>query len=204
MTAVADSTKQYCINAYGPNNRTASISSTDGIKEYLCPGATIGSAIGGTVPTAPLGTNLVPGFSAWTPSRGMSYDAANDEMVCDNTSNGSATSPLIRVDGASAGSFDYDGMATVATATNAYSGVYSSSSYFAANGTTGALNTSPSPGPYSSNGYASALAAPFASWQRKSMVMQLGPNVIYVRVMVNCDPKFTSDTHYRKPTYVVK
>lgn len=208
MTSVANPAKAYCINAYGRGNKVASISNTSGLQAYLCTGATIGTAIGGTAPTAPRGTNLLAsGFSTWTTSGGMSYNAGTGEMVCNNVSYGAAYSPLIRVDSAANGTFKYDGYATVASSTRTYSGVWASSSYWAADGTTAVYNTDPSPGPYQGNGNAPLLAAPLSTWQNVGWTMTLGPSVIYVRLALQCDAQsshYTSDTHYRNPTYTVQ
>lgn len=204
LTSVTDVTKQYCINGYGPNGRMASYSSTSGMSDYLCSGMTVGSAVGGSVPATPRGVNLLAGFSTWTTSGGISYNANTSELVCDNVSSGTAKSPLIRVDSPSSGTLSYDGMATVASPTQTYSGTYTTSSYYAADGTTPAMNASPAPGPFSGNGNAPPLAAPFASWQRINWKMTLGPNVVYVRLSIICSPtNYTSDTHYRSPTYII-
>ncbi len=208
LTAVADQTREYCINGYGPGNKSISIETGGMLREYLCAGATIGTAVGGSVPTAARGVNLLAGgFSTWTTSGGITYNSSTDEMICSGVGiAGTATSPLIRVDSPTSGSFGFEGYATLPTPTRAYSGVYAGSSYYQANGTTSAFNAAPSPGPYSGNGYASSLSAPFSSWQARAMSMTLGPNIIYVRLRVQCDNSvngYTSDTRYRSPTYVV-
>ena len=105
LTAVADNKKSYCINAYGPNNQVASIDSDGTIRDYLCSGATVGTAVGGTVPTTPRNTNLIADFSLWKTSGGMTYNDSTKEMVCTNGVIGNATSPLMRVDKPTSGSF---------------------------------------------------------------------------------------------------
>jgi len=207
MTAVTDSSKQYCLNAYGANNKVASISSTAGVQDALCPGVTVGVAVGGTAPTTPRGTNLLAGFVNWTVSGGMSYNSSTGELICDNVSSGAAVSPLIRVDGPTQGNFQYQAIATVSSPTRAYSGSYGASEYFASDGATPVYNTAASPGPYSGNGNAPALAAPLSSWQSVNFNMIMGPNIVYVRLYVRCDRAatyYTSDTHYRNPTYVIQ
>lgn len=205
LTAVTDSSKQYCLNAYGANNKVASFSSTAGMQDYLCPGATVGSTVGGTAPTAPRGVNLAPGYATWTTTGGMSYNSSTGELACDNSSVGSARSPLIRVDSPSSGTLSYDGMATIASPNYTYSGTHASSFYYAADGTTLVVNASPAPGPYTSNGNAPPLASPFASWQRVNWTMTLGPNIIYLRLEMDCSPSlYTSNTHYRNPTYMIQ
>ena len=207
LTTVADSTKSFCINAYGPGNTVASLAAGSDIKDYLCPGATVGTAVGGTTPTAPRGVNLLTSFANWTTSGGMAYNSSTGELVCNNTTGGSASSPLVRVDSPTSGTFRYDANATVASPTRLYSGTYGSTSYYAANGTTEAFNTAPSPGPYSGNGNAPPLAAPLGSWQAVNWSLILGPSIIYVRLHVLCDmgpDRYTSDTHYRNPYFSVQ
>lgn len=208
LTAVADATKSYCINGYAPGNKIASVATGGTLRDYLCSGATVGTALGGTPPTSPRGVDLLSGgFSTWTTSGGISYDASTQELVCNNSTTGVATSPLIRTDGAASGVFRYEGMATVPSPTRATSGTYGSSSYFAANGTTAAYNTTPSPGPYNGNGNAPQLPAPLSSWHPVNWTMTLGPAIVYVRLSVRCDVNatgYTSDTRYRNPTYTLQ
>lgn len=208
LTAVADSTKSYCINAYGPGNKIASLSSGSTAQDYLCPGATVGTAVGGTVPTAPRGTNLLAGgFSTWTTSGGITYNSSTGEMVCNNSTSGTALSPLIRVDSPATGTFKYDAYATVASPTRANSGSYGSTSYYAADGATAAFNTAASPGPYSGNGNAPALGVSLGSTQTVNWNLTLGPNIIYTRLRVVCDTSatyYTSDTHYKNPSLSVQ
>lgn len=207
LTVVADSAKSYCINAYGPNYKVASMSTTGGMKDYLCPGAAVGSPIGGTVPTTPRGTELLAGgFSTWTTSGSMTYNSGTGELVC-GAGAGSATSPIVRIDGPTSGTYSYEAYATTASSTRPYSGSYGSTSYFGANGATPAFNTAPSPGPYSGNGNAPPLAAPLSSWQTVNWGLILGPNIIYTRLSVMCDSSanaYTSDTHYRNPRFSVQ
>jgi Tfp pilus assembly major pilin PilA len=147
-------------------------------------------------------TNLLPGFATWTLTTGMTYNVSTNELVC-TASGGSATSPLISVNSALAGTLQYEGYATTAGPFS-YSGVYTGTSYYAANGTTAAYNTDPSPGPYTGNGNAQAMAAPLSAWHSISWTFNLGPAVIYTRVALNCNSAYTSDTHYRNATLTVR
>lgn len=98
LTTVSDPSTDYCINIYGPGDKVASVSKGGVVHDYLCAGATAGTPVGGTVPTAPRGTNLLgAGFSNWTTSGNISYNSSAEEMVCSGTGNGTATSPAIRV-----------------------------------------------------------------------------------------------------------
>lgn len=158
----------------------------------------------GSSTALPSNTNILPSFSTWTTTTGMTYNASTNEMVC-TASGGSATSPLIHVDSALTGTLQYEGYATTAAPSRPYSGVYAGTSYFAANGTTGAYNTDPSPGPYLGNGNAPVMPAPLSAWHAMSWTFNLGPAVIYTRVMFNCDStNYTSDTHYRNATLTIR
>lgn len=200
LTRVADSTKSWCINAYGPNNTIVSLDSNSNMSDYLCPGATIGSPVGGTVPIAQRGVNLSPPLSAWTTSANISYDSAKNEMVCSNSGSGAATSPLIRVDSPSSATYKYEGYATVnSTGRASGSGVYVGTQYFSADGSTVASNTAGNTG----NGSAPALSA-LSTWQTFTWSPPQGPNIIYLRLSLNCNATYTSDTRYRNPTFTVQ
>ena len=205
LTAVSDSTTQFCINGYGPGNKVLSVQNGSSVISYPCPGATIGTPVGGSVPLAPRGVNLVADFSRWSTSGDITYNSGTGEMVCGNTSSGTAKSPLMRVDGQTTGTFSYQAMATLASPTRPTSGSYVGSQYRGADGTTGAYNTAPSPGPYTGNGSAPTLSA-LDSWQSFNFGMTMGPAIIYAYLTVNCQtasPSYTSDTHYKNPTFTV-
>lgn len=105
-----------------------------GIKPYLCSGIGAGDPIGGTIPKAPRDVNLAPDFSAWTLSGGVTYDAASKEIRL-NSSNGSAASPLIRVDASTSAKFGFESYATQPSPTaTPDTQVYLSSQYFGADG----------------------------------------------------------------------
>lgn len=205
--AATKNRSSFCINGYGPKNARWSYDSEAGtVRNYLCGGVTVGSAVGGTVPTAPQNSNLALDFSQWTTSGGMTYNSSTKEMVCTNGVAGNATSPLMRVDQPSTGSFKYEAYATVATPTRPNSGSYVGSKYYAADGSTPAYNTTPSPGPHAGNGSAPALSA-LSSWQSFNFAMTMGPNIIYSTITVACDTsanRYTSDTRYRNPVFTVQ
>lgn len=206
LTTVGDPNSDYCINAYGTGNKVASIRTGGIIQDYLCSGPTIGTPAGGSVPTAPRGTNLLgAGFSNWTTSGNISYNSSTGEMVCSGTGSGTATSPLMRVDSPTSGTFRYEAYASSPSSTRPTSGSYVGSSYFAANGTSPAYNAS-SPTAYTGNGHAPVLPS-LSNWHTVSWTMTLGPNVIYVHLRVSCDGSsngYTSNTRYRNPTYTVQ
>lgn len=158
----------------------------------------------GGIAGAPGSTNILPDFSTWTTATGMTYNASTNEMVCTATG-GYALSPLVRVDSALSGTLWYEGYATTAGPLGPYSGVYTGTYYYAANGTTPAYNTDPSPGPYTANGNAQVMPAPLSAWHPISWTFKLGPAVIYTRVRFNCDyTNYTSDTHYRNATLTIR
>lgn len=153
--------------------------------------------------TLPTNTNILPALATWTLTAGITYVASTNELVC-TASGGTATSPLIRTDSAIAGTLQYEGYATTVAPSRPYSGVYAGTSYFAANGSTAAYNTDPSPGPYIGNGNAPVLPAPLSTWHPVSWTFNLGPAVIFTRVTFNCNSTYTSDTHYRNATLTIR
>ena len=183
LTSVSDATT-FCVNAYGPSNKTMSYHSRAGVKLYLCDGATIGSAVGGTVPNAPTNTNLVADFSAWTMSGAMTYSSSTGEITC-GAGTGSAMSPLVRVDGAVNTRIEYEFYPIAASPNfSPNGGVLTNSSYFASNGTTPAQSSStPS---YTGNG--NAQQGPLNGWTSYGWTIQTGAAVIYVRYRVQCSP----------------
>ena len=197
LTSVADSTKQFCINAYGPGNKVMSVRNDGGISPFLCPGATIGNPVGGSVPTAPRGVNLVSDFSTWTTTGGVTYDATNKELVFNGT--GNALSPLIRIDNARLSTVALQSYSTTASTTfTPQSGVYFSSYYYAADGTTPVNNTSS----YTSNG--NAQRTDLSTWANYSWTTPTGPGIIYIRYRVYSSPSnYTSDNHVRNVTVTV-
>lgn len=74
LAAVNNPNSEYCINVYGPGNKVSSATTGGIIQDYPCPGPTISSPVGGSVPTAPRGSNLLgASFSNWTTSGSISY-----------------------------------------------------------------------------------------------------------------------------------
>jgi type IV pilus assembly protein PilA len=185
----------FCINAYGSNGLTSSYnSSTGSIRSYLCDGAGIGSPIGGSVPTAPRGVNLDPGFSAWTLTGGATFDGTTLTLGA----SGVATSPLIRVDSPSGIAVGADYYATTASPSSSYApqGSYHTGiSYYGADGTTAATNSTN----YTSNGCALGLNLNAWLLADTRCTYNGGPNVIYTRWSL-----FGSNGGYASPDLKVK
>lgn len=192
------SNKTFCVNAYRSSPYTvASFDSVSGkIRDYLCAGVTIGSAVGGTAPTAPRGVNLAPDLSSWTFTGGTSYNAATKEAIF--TAVGSVTSPLIRVDEPVATTLQLESYTTTASPSfTPSSGVHLNAFYYAADGTTPALNTIG----YPSNG--NAQATPLSAWTQRSWNTPNGPGIVYVKFIIQSSPTtYTSDNRIKNVTVV--
>lgn len=197
LQLTASAGKTFCINGYNQQGLVASVASGGAHKNYLCDGALIGSPVGGSIPTVPKGTNLVPDFSAWTVSNGMSYNAATNQ-VCGTTS-GTAKSPLVRVEGPASVKFTVDTYATQPSPNgNPGSRGYYSSSYYDTDGITAVTNTSG----YTGNGNAQDI--PLSTWTTHSWSTTAGSAVKYIRFTINSTPTtYTSDNCYRKPRITI-
>lgn len=167
----------FCINIYGSSGETNSFSSSsESIRPYLCDGATIGSPVGGTVPTAPRGVNLEPDFVAWTLSGGATYDGTT--LTLGTT--GIATSPLIRVDSPTSIKVGGDYYATTVSPSSSIApngGFHINIYYYASDGTTAVKNSAN----YTGNGYANGFALNTWDTHDARDAFTGGPLVIYVR-----------------------
>lgn len=186
---------EYCINAYRISSwEVGSLSSRDGtIKPYLCPGALLGSPVGGSVPAPPLNTNLIaPDFSTWTLTGGVTYDASTKELTFSGTS-GTAVSPLVRMAGVSVNAYiSYELFSTTAAPNfTPQAGAYSSSAYYAADGTTPATSS----GGYTTNG--NAQAVPVNVWTSRNWTISTGPNVHYVRFNIVMSPATYTSNNFK-------
>lgn len=188
-------TDQYCINAYRISTwEVSSFNSKDGVtKPYLCPGATIGSPVGGSIPNPPLGTNLVaPDFSAWTLTGGVTYNDATKELTFSGTS-GTAVSPLVRMGGASTNAYiSYELYSTTGSVNfSPQAGAYSGSAYYGADGTTPVMSSAG----YQTNG--NAQAVPLNTWTSRNWTVATGPNVQYVRFNINLAPTTYTSNNFK-------
>lgn len=190
--------KSFCINAYRSSPyMVASIDSTSRtIRPYLCSGATTGTAVGGTAPTAPRGVNLAADVSTWPMTGGVSYNNSTNELVFAGA--GTAASPLIRVDAPTSVALKVESIATTASPNQTpNSGVYFSSYYYAADGTTPVANTAG----YTGNGNAQSI--PLSVWTTRTWTTPAGPGIVYVKFVINSSPTtYTSDNKIRGVTVV--
>lgn len=188
----------FCMNAYrsSPYSVSSYDSATKTTRPYLCPGATIGSPVGGVVPTAPRGVNLVADISTWATTGGVTYNSSTSELVFNGA--GNATSPLIRIDAPTSAALKVESFATtVAPTQSPNSGVYFSSYYYGPDGITPATNS----GGYTSNGNAQSI--PLSSWTTRTWTTPAGPGVVYVKFVINSSPSnYTSDNRIRGVTVV--
>lgn len=186
-------TNGFCINGYGTAGRVASYN-TQGHRTYLCGGALIGSPVGGSIPPVPAGVNLVSDFSTWELTGGVTYNASNNQICVSNTT-GSATSPLIRIEGSTASRFIVEAYATQSSPiAPPDSRGYYGSRYFGTDGTTPATSSAG----YTSNGNAQVL--PLSTWTTHNWSISTGSTVKYIRYLIHSSPtNYTSDNCYRNP-----
>ena len=182
------SSGSYCINGFHarfPAIRMSIRSGSDSTpKNSLCSGGSSGSTVGGTVPSAPKGSNIAPSFEDWTFSGTASYNSTSKEFVMG--SSGSATSPLVRANGVNAIDINGQFSANVQSAhVNAQpdGAWHSSIYYYASNGTTPVTNTAN----YTGNGCARTvqLGGGWNPSKNGACAFSLGPNVVYFKVILH-------------------
>jgi hypothetical protein len=164
------------------------------VRSYLCDGALIGTPVGGTVPEASASTNLVADFSAWTLSGGVTYDSTANAIRLNSVA-GTATSPLIRINGANTCRFRVQATATQPSPSSTpNTQAYMSSKYYGDDGVTLVYNMNN----WQGNGDAQAYApgTPYSyNWNPGC-----GPNVKYMRFIINSSPSNrTSDNVFTSP-----
>lgn len=198
LTAVTNGT--VCVNAYHTKQTTVrrSIISSNAntVRSFLCSGAGI-ATLGGTIPAAPKSVELDAPFSEWTLNGTTTFSGSTGELTLGT--NGTAVSPLIRVNGVSA--VDIDGMfyATVQSAQASlqpYGGWHIGTQYYAANGTTLVNNSAG----YTANGCARQVT--LSSWNASRngvCAFALGTNVVYLRVTF-----YSSNSGYSSTNLKVK
>lgn len=190
--------QSFCINAYQSNPYSAASydSVTAKVRDYTCPGATIGSTVGGSVPTAPRGVNLAPDLSSWTITGGIAYNSSTKELTFSGV--GEVMSPLIRVDAPTNAALKVESYATTSAPTHTPdSGVYFSSYYYATDGVTPVANTSG----YTNNG--NAQAHPLSAWTQRTWTTPNGPGIVYVKFAIRSSPStYTSNNIIRNVTVV--
>lgn len=179
LSATNTSGDTFCLNAYYEDDPSLQVSwdSEEGARDdRWCVGAAIGDTIGGSVPTASRGVNLMPNFSHWTLTGGASYNSSSGELTLTGTS--SAQSPLVRVDEPTVIKTGGDMYATVASASSSLApngGYHVSIKYFGSDGVTPAENTAG----YTGNGCARAIN--LSSWQNgvDTCSFSGGPGIYY-------------------------
>lgn len=186
LAGSAGGVDDFCINAYRISSfEIGSYDSKHGkIRPGLCPGILIGSPLGGSLPSVPMNENLTtPDFEDWDLTGSVTYDKTTKELTFSGAS-GWAVSPLVYLGGQSVGSgLTYELYSTTGSTTFApQAGVYSSSNYYAANGTTSATSSSG----YTGNG--NAQPVPLSAWTSRTWVTGTGPNIQYVRYTIYLSP----------------
>lgn len=193
-------TGQYCISGYHKTQKGVRMSiSTDNkreVRDYLCVGPSNGSVVGGTVPATPTGVNLAPQLANWTLAGTATYNASTSELTLGT--NGSATSPKIKVNGVAGMNVNGQFYATVASTYAPFQpngGWHSGATYFTADGTSAATNTNGN----SSNGCAKAVNLNGWSASSSNCPFALGNNVVYVKIVL-----YSSASYYASSDLKVK
>lgn len=182
--AAAD-TGQFCVNAYSTKFSQLMMSydsKTKVTQQSLCAGLVIGSPIGGTVPIAPRGVNLMADFSNWTFSGGATYNSTTQELTLGAGAGATVVSPLVRLDKPNHIAVGGDFYATVASANAGCipNGCYHMNiSYFAVNGTTAVANSAN----YTGNGCAQSVT--LSTWRTNDTRCGFagGSLVVYAKVV---------------------
>lgn len=202
---VASGGTDFCINGYSTTTTSValSVNSSAVTSTTLCNGVTT-TVVGGTVPAIPKNTKMALDFSNWTLTGTASYNAANGILTLGT--NGSASSPPVRVTGGTVMSFGGDVYATqqspdtsVPIQPNAcFQGSFF---YYASDGVTPRMNT----WNYTSNG-AFGRFTPSTLWVTNEMyAIALGNGIEYVRLGIASSASgFSSpDLRVKNPYYVV-
>jgi len=180
------SSGSYCINGFHarfPAIRMSIRSGSDSTpKNSLCSGGSSGSTVGGTVPNAPTGSNVSPDLSEWTLGGTATYNSTSKEITFGAT--GTATSPLVRVNGVTAIDVNGQFSANVQSAhanLQPNGGWHMSIYYYASDGTTPVTNSAN----YTGNGCARAVQLG-GGWNpsASNCSFSLGTNVIYTKVVL--------------------
>jgi Tfp pilus assembly protein PilE len=185
LEMVATATGKYCINGYSTVDTSVrkSIYSDNPrqARDFMCAGVTIGSVIGGTIPATPKDVDIAPSFDTWTLTGTTTYNSTTGELTMGT--NGTATSPKVRVNGVAGMNINGQFYATAQSANAGLipnGGWHSGSLYYRADGVTGATNT----GGYAGNGCAGNVT--LGSWNSSSTTCNyaLGNNVEYVTIVL--------------------
>ena len=161
----------YCVNGYSTDLNTVwSYLSGGGLSQAMCPYTKSVATLGGSVPAAPQGVNLVPDFKLWTqsgPNTTASFDPSSDVFTINDNTGGavSFTSPPIRVTNARIVTYSLSAYGTTAAANYTPSGgVYGNISYYAADCVTPVANPYYQPtNNYTSNGWTQGIT-PLGQW----------------------------------------
>lgn len=199
MTAAPSGT--YCINGYSTKISTVrlSVSSTDPtiVRNSTCSDPSNGSVLWSKSTAAPKGMNVAPPLSTWTLAGGATYNTSTGELTLG--AGGTATSPNIRVNGATGINVNGQFYATVQSSQASlqpYGGWHTGSSYFTSDGTTLTNNTIG----YTGNGC--AMRVTLGSWNASNngdCNYPLGNSIEYTSIKF-----YGSSSGYASPDLKVK
>ncbi|HEU0266454.1 MAG TPA: prepilin-type N-terminal cleavage/methylation domain-containing protein [Candidatus Saccharimonadaceae bacterium] len=181
---------------------TVNISNSNGVTyDYAAQsGAYCASATSGTISeyvtnsSTPMIGDCSVAFVKWSPTGAVTYNPNLNEIVLSTSGSGNAVSPLIPNNNAASATISLQMYATVASPHGGagQSCVYLSSAYYASDGVTPVKNTAG----YTANGNAGCY--PLNAWATHSWTTATGPNVAYVKFVINDAPtSYTSDNVYR-------
>lgn len=187
----------FCADIYNAKVPTLVLSynsEAEDFRNYPCSGLPTGSPLGGTIPAAPRGTNLLGDFSGWT----LNGTASVTNGVLTLGANGNATSRLVRVSSPYTISVGGDLKAAQQSPNAALqpnAGYHVNIRYYGDDGTTPAVNRTG----YTSNG--SARPFPLGSWQNAITPAAFpgGPNVKYVTISV-----YSAASNYASPDLQIR
>lgn len=199
-------TGKYCVNGYHAQYPTIRMSINSDqkniVQNSLCSGSSTGAVIGGTIPNSPTGVNIAPSLDNWTLTGTATYNSSTGELTLGT--NGTATSPLVRVNGVTGININAQFYATTQAAYAGFQpngGWHSGSTYWASDGTTAATNS----GGYTANGCAQQLT--LGSWNPSSgsCWFGLGPNVVYVKIALYSSAAGYSspDLKFKSPSFIL-
>ena len=199
-------TGQYCINAYHTKYTSLRMSIRTGAtqpEDGLCPWPASGNTIGGTVPAAPTNVNIALGFDEWTVSGTTAYNSSTKHVAMGT--NGTITSPMTRVNGASSIAINAQFYATAQSAQASLQpngGWHINIAYFGSDGVTPVQNTAG----YTANGCARTVQ--LSSWNSSlggTCSFALGNGIEYTRVIFysSASGYSSTDLQIRNPSFVI-
>ena len=188
ITGDDSTTFQYSVNN-NVNPKTFCITaSNNGATEYVDHAGTIGDGM-----CSGHYANMSPPLSNWTTGGSTTYDTSSGEIRL-NSAAGYASSPKIKINGASKARITVNVLATLPSPNGSpNSRAHFASAYYASDASTPVTNTSG----YTGNGDAACVVT-LSVWRSCTWTTVAGPNVIYILFQLSSSPSaYTSDNRYK-------